>query len=128
MKKINPFTILFLSIVIFLSSVVYLNKSYINLKNRQSDLINFKKISNKYQNLKSISKNKKETIAFIEKSIINSGIKNVDKKINTKRAIVNIKDTKLKKIDKFVNKILNEQLNIIKLKIDSNSVELVVGY
>ena len=128
MNKINPLMLLLLSATIFVSSLVLLKQSKEELIQTSSELTEFHRLSNKYQNLKTSWDQKKNTIKLIDKIIKNTRLKNVDKKIEKKRVIIKISNESLKNIDKFINKLLNEKLNILKLNITQNSVELVVGY
>ncbi len=128
MNKIDPFTVLLLAVAIFLSSFVLLKQSNEELIQSNIELKEFNIVANEYINLKSTQKTKNKTLKLIDKIIKSLGVKNVDKKVQDKNILVKLNNISLKKIDKFTNKILNQNLNILKLNITKNSVELVVGY
>ncbi len=128
MNKINPLTILLITIAIFLSSFILLKQSAVELKSSYSELSTYEELSSKYTKLKQAWDKKADTVKLLDKVIKSSGINNIDRKVENKKIILKFSDDSLSKIDKFVNKILNENLNILQLNITQNSVELVVGY
>ncbi|MEA3384303.1 MAG: hypothetical protein U9Q20_06510 [Campylobacterota bacterium] len=128
MNKINPITVLLLSITIFLSSITLLKDSNKELKDSNKELKEFVSLSSKYNTLKTSWDKKVKTIDLIDKIIKSTRIKNIDKKVEKKKIIIKFENNSPRDTDKFVNKILNEKINIEKLNITSSSVELVVGY
>ncbi len=127
LKKIDPLYVLLLSIAVLFVSIVSFNKSKINMQNSQDELINLHAIASNYSQMKKDWGSSEHTIKIIDNIITSVGINTLDKKITEKKITIKIDKLSLQKIDKFVNKILNEKLNILKLNISGTSLELEVG-
>ncbi len=108
-----------LSISTFQKSEVKLNKK---IENRD----NFIVLSDKYNSLKKVW-NKKGTKKKLEKIAKQSSIKNISFKNNNKVLTIKIKDENIKKIDKFINKILNDSFIINKLNITLTQTTIEIG-
>ena len=128
MNKINPVTILGISFIVLLSSLLLLKQSEEELIQKNKELAIFNIVSNKYVTLKSSWDQKEKSIKLIDKVLSNLAIKNISKQVQKRKMIIKIKNEQIRKIDKFINKILNSNLNILKLNITDNSIDLVIGY
>ena len=126
MSKINPIVLLLLSTVILLSSFILLKQSSIDLTQNNYSLDKFQLLSREYNGLKKSWDKKEDTEKLLNNIIKSLGIKDISKEVKNKKIIVKFKNNSLSKIDKFVNKILNNNFNILKLNITQNSVELEI--
>ena len=128
MKKfdINPLFLVLASIFIFFISLYSLNNSKIN---QDKSLENFNKnikIIKEYNSLKNIWTNAKKQEKLINKIIKQQHIKNANIQTNQNKIKVTIiSNTKV--LNRFVNKILNEKLNIVKLKLSKDKLVFEVG-
>jgi hypothetical protein len=127
MKKIDRLYMLIFSVTLLLISIISYNLSFNNLKTLEVELIDINNIGIEYSNTKKDWGDRKQSILTIEKIIKSTNLKTIDKKILKNKIKIKIENVSLKTMDKFVNKILNAKLNIIKLNITKNSVELEVG-
>lgn len=127
MNKINSFTFTALSVIILLISLLAYKSSIKELKGANEDFIQFEKVSAKYNSLK-----KNWDPAAAEKRITKAAkllrINNLN--ITKKGRLMVIKSDKLplNKMDKFLNKLLNESLIIKKLYITNDSFSVSVEY
>ena len=129
MKKfdINPLFLLFSSLLIFIISIYSLSTTK---SNKQKSIDEFTKnniIINEYKNLKNTWINKKVQRQIIDKLIKILHIENSNITQNKNKITVSIKKSNIQTINKFVNKLLNKKLNIIKLKITKNTLFFEVG-
>ncbi|MEA3513309.1 MAG: hypothetical protein U9R37_06880 [Campylobacterota bacterium] len=127
MKKIDPLYILLLSFAILIVSIISLSDSKQELFNTQNEYKEFVKLSSQYSGLKN-SWQSKNIDKKIEKVLKQSNIKKYDLS-KTKNSIkIVVDDEPLNKLDKFINKILNDSFEIKKLDISDKKIELEVGY
>jgi len=127
-NKINPLTLLLVSIIIFLTSLIFLKQSNIDIKQLNHELVEFESLSSQYHALNSNWNIKKKKITELNNILSSSGIKNIVKEIKKKKVIIKFNENSINKIDKFINKILNGNFNILKLNVTKNSVNLEIGY
>jgi len=128
MKKfdIDPLFLLVSSLFIFLLSLYILS----NTKNQKIQSYNeFNKNAktiNQYSSLKSSWIDKKIQLEKINKLIKVLHIKNAKIIQNSNKITVEIKSN-INTLHRFLNKLLNEKLNIVKLKISKDTLRFEVG-
>ncbi|MBT4708403.1 MAG: hypothetical protein HOJ96_01930 [Campylobacteraceae bacterium] len=127
MKKLDPLYVILLSIVVLIVSIILFNSSIKKLNKSQDELKNISLIAINYSNMKNDWNDKKNTIIKIDQIIRSLKIKRIDKKITKKKIKIKIEDVSSNNLDKFINKVLNKKLNILKLDITNNSINLEVG-
>jgi len=127
MKKLDPLYVILLSIVVLIVSIILFNSSIKKLNKSQDELKNISLIAINYSNMKNDWNDKKNTIIKIDQIIRSLKIKRIDKKITKKKIKIKIEDVSSNNLDKFINKVLNKKLNILKLDITNNSISLEVG-
>ena len=128
MKKfdINPLFLLLSSVLIFLISIISLNSSSIKKEKEINLLMENKKIIKKYNSLKYTWVNKDNQEKIVNNIIKQQNIKNANILINKDKIKVVI-NSNTKVLHRFVNKLLNEKLNVIKLKLTKNKLIFEVG-
>ena len=127
MNKFNPLYILLFSIILFLYSAININLQNTTLLQVQEENKQYLKIATKYNSLQNAwgkNNNTKKKIEYILKL---SNIKNAHITIKDKIIKIKIENTKLKSLDKFMNKVLNETIVIINFSLTKNSLLLEVG-
>jgi len=128
MKKfdIDPLFLLVSSLFIFLLSIYILS----NTKDQKIQSYNeFNKnigIINQYSSLKSSWIDKKIQLKKVNKLIKVLHIKNAKIIQNSNKITVEIKSN-INTLHRFLNKLLNEKLNIVKLKISKDTLKFEVG-
>jgi len=127
MKKINPMTIVLISLLFAVLSLVLLKQSTTKLKEQNSILIDTKTIANQYSSLKKSWNNPKQISKIINKIKRQLRLKKLSIVDNKKKITITIKNETLNNINKFINKICNANLIILKLNITKDSVYLEIG-
>ena len=127
MKKINPMTIVLISLLFAVLSLVLLKQSTTKLKEQNSILIDTKTIANQYSSLKKSWNNPKQISKIINKIKRQLRLKKLSIVDNKKKITITIKNETLNNINKFINKICNANLIILKLNIKKDSVYLEIG-
>ena len=127
MKKINPITILFISLITVFISLILLKQSNIDLKGQNEILKETKIIANEYSSLKRSWNDPKNVTKTVDKIIKQLKLKTLVMDDNKKKITITIKNGSYKTIDKFINKILNANLIILKLNIKKDSLYLEIG-
>jgi hypothetical protein len=122
MNKINPVFLLFATIVIFLISIFQLNTIKNEFIKEQNNFNEYKLIALQYHSKNNIYSNTKSIINRLNRILKITNIKNANIKQTSKGITLNIQNTDTKHIDKVVNKLLNEEFNIKRLKITNNSI------
>ena len=128
MKILNPFYTLVTVVVIFIVSIFLLSNQSHNLINQQNQNKQYEQLALKYNKLNKAWKNRSKTIKAINYAIKTAKIKNVNITKNQHLAKIQINNTTSAKIDKFLQKILNETIVIKKLSFSNRSLTMEVGY
>lgn len=128
MNKINPFYILLLSAIIFVYSIFALQNGYSDLSIASKENKEFTNIANRYNGLQKVWGDNKATLKKIENIIKQSNIKNANIVSNDKTIKIEIKNTSLKSIDKFINKLFNESIEVLNFSLTKKSLDIEVGY
>jgi hypothetical protein len=128
MKILNPFYTLVTVVVIFIISIILLNNQSQKLINQQNQNKQYEQLALKYNKLNKAWKNRSKTIKAINYAIKTAKIKNVNITKNQHLAKIQINNTTSAKIDKFLQKILNETIMIKKLSFSNRSLTMEVGY
>ena len=126
-KRITPITYLLVSISILFLSLILLNESKKELVNKNDSFNKYKEVSTNYLNLKENWDNSKNSKKIIDNIIKKVGIKDLVKKVNKKRIFIKFETKSVTKVDRFLSKVLNANLNIIYVNITKNSLELEIG-
>ena len=126
-KRITPITYLLVSISILFLSLILLNESKKELLNKNYSFNKYKEVSTNYLNLKENWDNSKNSKKIIDNIIKKVGIKDLVKKVNKKRIFIKFETKSVTKVDRFLSKVLNANLNIIYVNITKNSLELEIG-
>jgi hypothetical protein len=127
MIKMNPFTILFFSTILFLYSIFNLTTNNNNLNQLIKDNKNYLKIANQYRSLHISWANHNNIKKRLHEMLTASNIKNVNIITKSKSLTIKIKNTDITNLDKFMNKILNESIVILNFTLKKNSLSLEVG-
>jgi len=124
--NINPLFLLLMSITILFISIYSLNIANKNIIQEKTNFLEYKLMAVEYSKLKKSWSNIDNQKNIINKVILSSRIKNAS--INMKNDVikVKIKNISTKKLNSFVNKILNKKLNISKFYLNNNSIEFEV--
>lgn len=128
MKRISPLTILLISFALLLGSLIVQKKSKIEINESLYNVSSFNDIASDYKALNKDWNKKEKTKSVVEKIIKVSGIKNVTKKTNKGSLSISFNEKSISKVEKFVNRVLNESLIIKKLVITKESVEMEIKY
>lgn len=127
-KRVNPLVVLFVIFVLMLISFIFLKKSKIELNNSAYNYTQFQEVSKNYSVLKKNWGDSKTAEKKLDKLIKSSGIKNIDVTKKNKSQVIKFEYKQLNLVDQFINKVLNENLQIKKLLIDEKKVELEIRY
>lgn len=128
MKRLNHITLLLISFILCLGSVFLLYSSKEKMATSFNEYYEIKQLSNKYQTKKIKWLDSERTEKKLTNIINSVKFKNITKKRNNKFIDITIKGASIKKIDKFLNKILNESLIINTLEFDNDTLKLQIGY
>lgn len=128
MNRINPFYILLLSAIILVYSIFALQNGYTDLSIASKENKEFSNIANRYNSLQKVWGDNKATLKKIENIIKQSNIKNANIISNDKTIKIEIKNTSLKSIDKFINKLFNESIEVLNFSLTKKSLDIEVGY
>ena len=128
MKKfdINPLILLIAAMVIFLISIISLNSKQVEKNKSEYNFTKNKEIINSYSNMNNNWANLKVQENIINKLLKTLKIKNASLKIKNAKIVVNIKANK-NILNRFINKLLNEKLSLIKLKLSKEKLSFEVG-
>ncbi|MEA3352810.1 MAG: hypothetical protein U9Q33_03195 [Campylobacterota bacterium] len=126
MRKVSASTYLLLSIVLFLLSLIFLKSTTFELQKTNDSFNSFVQNGKVYDNLKK-NWSKESTQKDLEKIISGLKIKDLSKKVTGKKIYISFEDKSLKKIDKFLNKVLNSHFKIISLNITDDTLQIEVG-
>jgi hypothetical protein len=123
----NPIFVIVASLFIFGISIFSLNSAKINSENAKESFIEFESIANNYHVFNTKYSNKKDIRKAIDNIIKSSRIRNVNILESKNKITVRMTSVKIKKVHKFINKVLNERFNIINLTIEKDFVLLEIG-
>ena len=127
MKSINPIFFLLSSIVILFIALFSFDKAKSNLKIEVLEYQEFKELALVYNNKRIFFSDKKSITKRVQQILSSSNIKNASILQKDKKIILRITSINTTMVQKFINKILNEQFNIIKLEILKNKLTLEIG-
>jgi len=122
MNKINPLFILIFAIVFFVISLISLSSVKNTLVDAKQQDKQYLVLANEYNSLQNAWGKETRTKQRIEKILKLSNINNARISLNGKIIKINIKNTKIKFLDKFMNKVLNETITINKIILNKNSL------
>jgi len=128
MNRFNPFYILLFSVLIFSYSVFALKNGYSDLSVESKDNKEFISVANRYNTLQKAWGDNSSTLKKIENIIKQSNIKNANIISNDKVIKIEIKNTSLKSIDKFINKLFNESIEVLNFSLTKKSLDIELGY
>ncbi len=126
-KKINPIFLLLGSIFVLLISVVLFFSAINNIKKKEINYQNYKKLALEYNEVFSSWSDIQKQKIIMEKLIKSSNINNAEIVYKNKQIKVKVSNITTQKIHDFTNKLLNKKLNITKLIIKENFLEIEVG-
>ena len=126
MNKINPLYILIVSAVLFIFSIASVSFSNSKLVEVKEDNKQYMIIANKYQSLQKAWGTNSTSQDEIEKLLKSSGIYNANILKSGKSLKVNIQNTNIKTLDKFMNKVLNKTINIKSFSLEKSSLTIEV--
>jgi hypothetical protein len=128
MKKfdINPLFLLISSTILLIISILSLNSSYIEKDKKISNINKNIKIIKRYNTLKNTWVDVKKQEKIINNIINQQQIQNARLVIDKNKIKVTIiSNTKV--LHRFINKLLNEKLNIVRLKLYKDKLIVEVG-
>jgi hypothetical protein len=128
MNKIDPVLILLFFVVTFVSAIFVFDQSKTELQQSTIQYNEFLSNSSKYISLKQSWGKDKNRLKQINKMLKYSGINNVDRKILKNQVILQINNIDIKKIDKFINKILNANIKIEKMSLNRSKFSVSIRY
>lgn len=128
MKKIDHITLLAIVFIVLLFSIVLLKKSQVAYENELVDYKSTLALSSQFKSLKSNWDHKENIDTKLKKIINASTIKNITQQKDRKKITIVVKNSSLSKIDRFVNKLLNESFIIEDLSIKKDTLELKIRY
>ena len=124
---INPIFLILSALFILGISLFNISEEKINYKIQKAKFIEFKNLALKYGEYQQNYSDKKFIIKRLEKIISSSKIINANILQESKSITIKLNNLKVNQINKFVNTILNQRFNIIKLKITTNNIILEIG-
>lgn len=128
MNRFNPFYILVFSALIFSYSIFLLENENNDLIVATKDNKEFVNLANRYNTLQRTWGQNTKTLKKIENIIKQSKIKNANIISNDKTIKITIKNASLKSMDKFVNKVFNESIEVLNFSLTKKSLDMEVGY
>ena len=128
MNRFNPFYILVFSALIFSYSIFLLENENNDLIVATKDNKEFVNLANRYNTLQRTWGDNTKTLKKIENIIKQSKIKNANIISNDKTIKITIKNASLKSMDKFVNKVFNESIEVLNFSLTKKSLDMEVGY
>ncbi|MBD3840499.1 MAG: hypothetical protein IE909_01210 [Campylobacterales bacterium] len=128
MKKINPLTLILVSVLLFLVSIVSLQKVNNQYYNEKDQMKNFFTKAQEYVVLKNHWYNKNEIKEKLQKHLKSSGISKFFIGENSSKISVEIDSFTLDSIDKLLNKILNDKFSIYAIELNKSNVKLEIGF
>jgi hypothetical protein len=126
MKNINPIFLLITSIFVVLISIYGHTTYKNNLEKQETKYNEFKKMALEYHDLKNTWVNLDAQRKLLEKIIKSLQLNNAKIKQEAHEITVSINTNNIKKIDSFINKLLNTQLNIKYLNVTNKSISIKV--
>ncbi len=127
MNKFNPLLLLLLTICLFLYSIIDIKSSNEYLKKVSKQNKQFVEIATKYNMLQQAWGKGSTTKKQCEKFLKLSNIKNAKIVANRKTIKIKIENASLKSIDKFMNKILNNTIEILNFSFTKDTLNLEIG-
>ena len=124
---INPIFLILSSLFILGISLFSISGEKINYKIQKEQFIKFNKLASKYAQYQQNFTNKNAIVKRIEKIISSSKISNSNIYQDKKSITVKLNNLKVNQIDKFINTILNQRFNIVKLEITTNKIIVEIG-
>ena len=129
MNKINPLYILALFLTLFIISIFLLNQKKYEHKDVVGEYAKIKVLSNEFKDYKDIWF-KKESLENTINKLINNSIFKKEKilKVKIKNGYkIKIESANQKTLDSFLNKLLNERVQINKLEIEKDFIQVEIG-
>ena len=127
MKNINPLFLLIASLIVLFIAIFSFNKAQKQLLIEQEEYQEFKQLSLRYNKQRDTFSNGTNIIKRIQKLLLNSNIRNAEILHKNKKITIKISSLNINLVQKFINKILNERFNIIKLNIIQDKITLEIG-
>ncbi len=128
MMRINPLYILALVVVLFLISISNLQNTKESLSQSKQENKQYLEVANEYQNLNKNWGKNSNSESKLNNILKVLDIQNISVNKKNKKIEIVIKDADIKKIDKLINKILNENIVIKSLYLTKNdfNMEIVI--
>ena len=126
MKRINPFYLLIVSVILFILSIGILQSAKSNMKGAVDDFTTQQKLIEQFSKTQGLWFNEKKLLDTLKQIISLSGIKNVKQEIGKQFITIEFEEKSLKKIEKFVNSLLNSHIIIEELIITDEKVRVKV--
>lgn len=129
MNRINPLYILALLFVLLFYSFSLVNTKEKEFLGKNTEYNNLVVKAKEYKSLKTNNINKNRVISIINSITTDSRFKKAKIRSNkSKNSInLNIQTSDFKILNKFINRILNEKLSILKLEIKADKINLEIG-
>lgn len=127
MKNINPLFLTISCIMILFIAIFSQDSAKNNLELQKKEFEEFKLLAVKYKTQKQSWSDKKVITNTIQKILKSSGIKNANIIQKDKLIIVQMVSLNITQIQKFINNLLNEKINIKKLDLTNNKIILNIG-
>ena len=124
MKRLDPFMLFLLAVVIFLVSLLVLENISKQLNEDTQQLNSVQYLSKQYKAVKSWSI--KDKVTHIKKLARLSRVNNIDIKKQDTLIVIKAKNVKTKAIDSFINKILNDRFIIKYMDISKDNFTIKV--
>jgi hypothetical protein len=127
MNKVNPLFVLIVTIIILFISIFYKQQEQQRLSILNEDYKSLEIVAKKFTSMDKSYQNSEHIMKTIENVIGKSNIKNVDITKNKSKIILEIKNSNSRSLNNFVNKVLNEKLNIKKFQLQEDKLLIEVG-
>jgi len=128
MRAINPIFLLFASMVIFFIALFSFNTTNKKFSQEVVNYTEYKALALHYNAQYDYYSNKKQILNSLQHIIKTAHISNGNIIPQDKKIIFKAKKLSLVTAHKFINKLFNNQFNIIKLDIQKDSVYVEIGY
>jgi len=126
MNKINSSYLLVVITVLFIFSTIVMYNGKSNMQGAVGEYNTQKKIVDQFSKTHKMWFNEKKLLDTLKQIISISGIKNVKQEMGQRFIVIHFQEKSLKKIEKFVNSILNNHIIIEELLITNDSVKIKV--
>ena len=127
MSRINPLYILFAVVLLVLISFISLKSANESLEKTKYEHKEYMKVANNYHSFKTSWGNSNNTEKKIESILKIAKIQNANITSLNKTIKIEIEKVKIRSLDKFINKLLNEQVRIQSFSISKDTLILKVG-